>query len=128
MFEKLEIVRMAQGYARHAADRMGVTARNIANADTPGYKARDVTAFAESYRASGAATSLKTSRPGHIGGFSGTASEVVLVTAGGAPNGNSVSLEREMVKLTESRQQHDMALSIYRSSSNAIKTALGRGR
>lgn len=128
MFEKLEIVRMAQGYARHAADRMGVTARNIANADTPGYKARDVTTFAESYRASGAVPALKTSRPGHIAGFSGTASEVVLVAAGGAPNGNSVSLEREMVKLTESRQQHDMALSIYRSSSNAIKTALGRGR
>ena len=128
MFEKLEIVRMAQGYARHAADRMGVTARNIANADTPGYKARDVTTFAESYRASGAVPALKTSRPGHIGGFSGTESEVVLVAAGGAPNGNSVSLEREMVKLTEARQQHDMALSIYRSSSNAIKTALGRGR
>jgi flagellar basal-body rod protein FlgB len=128
MFEKLDIVRMAQSYARHAADRMGVTARNIANADTPGYKARDLVNFADTFQASGTAAALKTSRPGHIGGLSGPAFEAVLFTKGGAPNGNSVSLEREMVKLTETRQQHDMALLIYRSSSNAVKTALGRGR
>jgi flagellar basal-body rod protein FlgB len=128
MFEKLEIVRMAQSYARHAADRMGVAARNIANADTPGYKTRDLAGFAETYRAGGATPALKTTRPGHYGGLAEARAETVFETRGGAPNGNSVSLEREMVKLTETRQQHDMALSIYRSSSNAVKAALGRGR
>ena len=45
MFEKLELTRMAQGLAAHAGARMGVIAKNVANADTPGYKAQDIPDF-----------------------------------------------------------------------------------
>ena len=41
MFEGLEIFQLAGGVARHAASRQAVVAQNIANADTPGYRARD---------------------------------------------------------------------------------------
>ena len=51
MFGKIELMDMAQAMARHAAQRQNVIAGNVANADTPGYKARDLTSFAESYRA-----------------------------------------------------------------------------
>jgi flagellar basal-body rod protein FlgB len=43
-----------------------------------------------------------------------------------SPNGNSVSLEAEMVKAVDVKQQHDMALSIYRSVSEIIRASLGR--
>ena len=49
MFEKLEITKMAQGFARHAGARQAEIARNMAHADTPGFKARDMPAFAEVY-------------------------------------------------------------------------------
>ncbi|MFD1807778.1 hypothetical protein ACFSHQ_05285 [Gemmobacter lanyuensis] len=49
MFEKLQIVRMAQALAGHAGARQGEIARNIANADTPGYRARDMPDFAAAY-------------------------------------------------------------------------------
>ena len=51
-----------------------------------------------------------------------------LIGGTAAPNGNSVSLEAEMVKAVEVRQQHEMALAIYRSSSNVVRASLGRGR
>ncbi|MGP3696757.1 FlgB family protein [Rhodobacter sp. NSM] len=125
MFEKLEIVRMAQSMARHAGLRTEVAAQNVANADTPGYRARDLPDF-ESY-ASGM-TGLRTTRAGHLRGAEATAAEPVPVETKGAasPNGNTVSLEEEMVRAVAARQQHEMALSIYQSSSRLIRTSLGR--
>ncbi len=51
MFEKLELTRMAQALAAHAGARMGVIAENVANADTPGFKARDIEDFATVFAA-----------------------------------------------------------------------------
>jgi flagellar basal-body rod protein FlgB len=128
MFQKLEISRMAQAMASHAGSRMGVVARNIANADTPGFKARDLPDFSVAYTAQSKAE-MRATRPNHIGGtIAKSAVEPEIVRAISAPNGNSVSLESEMVKAAEIRQQHDMALSIYRASSDIMKLALGRGR
>jgi flagellar basal-body rod protein FlgB len=46
--------------------------------------------------------------------------------AAGAPNGNTVSLEQEMVKAASARQDHEMALAIYRNTSSIIRASLGR--
>lgn len=122
MFEKLELTRMAQALAAHAGARMGLLAQNVANADTPGYKARDLPDFARSYRES----ALPATRPGHLtaGATSATAERI----AGGAdPNGNTVSLEDQMLRMADVRQSHEMALAIYRSTSGIIRAALGRG-
>lgn len=126
MFEKLEIVRMAQAMARHAGLRTEVVAQNVANADTPGYQARDLPDFADYVSGNG---SLRTTRSGHLRGAAETAAEPVeaRMKGAGSPSGNSVSLEQEMVKSVAARQQHEMALSIYQSSSRLIRTSLGRG-
>ncbi len=128
MFEKLEIVRMAQTMAAHAGARQAEIARNIANADTPGYRARDMRPFNEVYERG--ASGLRATRPGHLGAVTAASAEAEERLIGGtaAPNGNSVSLEAEMVKAVEVRQQHEMALAIYRSSSNVVRASLGRGR
>lgn len=123
MFEKLEIVRMAQQLASHAGARQGIVSQNIANADTPGYKAQDLPDFAATFRNEGA---LKATRPGHIGVAGQSAPLARGANAMADPNGNTVSLEAEMVKAVEVRQQHDMALSIYRSTSDMLRTSLGR--
>jgi flagellar basal-body rod protein FlgB len=44
-----------------------------------------------------------------------------------SPNGNSVSLETEMVKAVEVKRQHDQALAIYKSSMNVLRASIGRG-
>ena len=125
MLPKLELTRMAQAMAAQAGARMGVIAQNVAQADTPGYKARDLPAFAETYRDS---APLRATRPGHLGASERPLTpEAHIVPATGAPNGNTVSLEGEMVKAAEARQSHEMALAIYRSTSNLVRTALGKG-
>ena len=126
MLPKLELTRMAQAMAAQAGARMGVIAENVAQADTPGYKARDLPAFAETYRDS---APLRATRPGHLGASERPLTpEAHIVPATGAPNGNTVSLEGEMVKAAEARQSHEMALAIYRSTSDLVRTALGKGR
>ncbi|MDT8857992.1 FlgB family protein [Paracoccaceae bacterium Fryx2] len=126
MFEKLEMVRMAQAMAAHAGARQEAIARNVANADTPGYKAVDLPAFAKAYAPPGG--SMRATRPAHLTASDRTMDLTPRVQGGAAsPNGNSVSLEGEMVKAVEVRQQHDMALAIYRSTSKILRTSLGRG-
>jgi len=127
MLEKLEITRMAQTLATHAGKRMGVIAQNVAHADTPGYKAQNLPDFVKAY-ADAHGQGLRTSRPGHLGADGATTFQPITLRTADAPNGNSVSLEAEMVKAAEVRQEHDMALSIYRATSDILKLALGRGR
>lgn len=111
MFEKLEITRMAQGLAAHAGTRLGLIARNIAHADTPGYRATDLPPFAQVYAE---------------GSHSGPLRPETVVGATD-PNGNSVSLDDQMRRMVEARQSHEMALAIYRSTSSVVRLALGRG-
>ena len=124
MFEKLELTRMAQSMAAHAGARMGVIATNVAHADTPGYKARDLADFGSVYAESG---TMRATRPGHAGQNSAITETVLAGKGSASPNGNTVSLEMEMVKSAEARQEHEMALAVYRATSGVIRTSLGRG-
>jgi len=121
---------MANGLARHAAARQAAIAGNVANADTPGYRARDVAPFSETYRAEQDGRGLRATRAGHSGAMTETAGDYRIIDRPGfsAPNGNTVSLETEMMNATEVRHQHEMALTVYQSAMNILRTALGRGR
>jgi flagellar basal-body rod protein FlgB len=126
MFEKLDLTRMAQGLAANAGARLGVIAQNVANADTPGYKARDLPDFGETY-AAGDGLAMRATRAGHLGTAGNPAiTETIFAGGSASPNGNTVSLEMEMVKSVEARQSHDMALAIYRATSDVIRASLGR--
>ena len=131
MFDKIEILQMAHAMASHAAVRQNAVAQNIANADTPDYRAKDVASFAETYESAAAGTAMRASRPGHFGGNTETSQVRVIdraVTGNESPNGNTVSLELEMLNAVEVKRQHDRALTIYRHSLDMMRTALGRGR
>lgn len=129
MFEPLSIARMAQALASHSGDRLGVIAHNIAQADTPGYKAMDIPAFSEVYAAQSGtdAFAMRATRPGHVQDGMVAGAPVATPSGGEASaNGNTVSIEREMVKMAEIRHGHDMALSIYRVTQDITRAALGR--
>ena len=128
MFEKLEIFQMAGAMARHASARQNVIAQNIAQADTPGYKARDLTSFVDTYQQQDGGMHLRATRSGHFMGDEARplAAHVVAGEGSESPNGNNVSLETEMVKAASVRKQHDRALAIYQSSLGIIRSSLGR--
>ncbi|MFV2034958.1 MAG: FlgB family protein [Halocynthiibacter sp.] len=128
MFDNLEIFRMAYGLASHASARLSVIANNVAQADTPGYRSKDIPPFAETYQSQSQSTQMRATRPGHLAAAAAGASEIRLIDAGdeNSPNGNSVSLETEMMKASEVRYQHELALSIYSTSLNILRTSVGR--
>ncbi|MEM6637764.1 MAG: FlgB family protein [Pseudomonadota bacterium] len=125
MFTDMEILRLAQSLASHAGTRQSVIAQNVANADTPGYRAKTVTDFAA--LVTDTHGQMRSSRPGHLSGSS-TANLAEVVDGGGreAPNGNTVSLEAEMMRAGETRHAHDLALSVYRSSLDILRMSVGR--
>ena len=132
MFESLQVFRMADAMARHAGVRQSVIAGNLANADTPGYAARDILSFPETYDGD-AGGALKATRARHLNaGPAGTpdsAEQLGLFDEANAwesPNGNSVSVEEQVMKSVQVKQQHDRALAVYKSALTLMHTALGR--
>lgn len=127
MFEKMKIFATAGAMARHAAQRQAVIAENIANADTPGYRARDLVSFSEVMNGP-KPVAMRATRPGHFSGSDrvGTApqAETVLRPGATSPNGNSVSIEREMFAGAEAMADHERALAVYRSALSVLRTSI----
>ena len=128
MYADLNIFQTARSMAVHATQRQALVAENIANSDTPGYRARDLDLFASAFASSAGETSMRATRPAHFRDAETASSRVRVRTdeAVPEPNGNSVSLENEMVRAVEIKRQHDRAMAIYKSSLNILRISLGR--
>ena len=126
MFEKLDIFRMSAAMAVHAGQKQAVIAQNVANADTPGYRAKDLAEFSTSYQPGDSTTMLRATRAQHLhGSQTGTTSfEVLPDKSEASPNGNAVSLETEMLKAADAKSQHDRALAIYKSALDILRTTI----
>ena len=127
MFEKPEIMGMAAAMAANASTRISAIAQNVANADTPGYRAKDAANFGETYRASSDFL-MKATRKGHLGSATPVTGDPLSARSGGhlSPNGNNVSLEDEMMRAAGIRQDHETALTIYKTSLNILRASIGR--
>lgn len=126
MFENLKVLQTAFAMARHAGARQAVTAANMANADTPGYRARSIAPFMNSYNGT-EQTALRTTRAGHLNNAAKSpAAQAKLGDSEPAPNGNSVSLEHEMLNAVEIQREHNRALAIYKHSLDVLRTSIGR--
>lgn len=128
MYQNLNLFRSANAMAAHAGARQALVAVNVANADTPGYRAQAIAPFAEAYRPSGGAPPLRTTRAGHIAGAVAAIPPARPVPAGSepSPNGNTVSLEAEMLRSVEVGREHSRAIGIYRHALNVIRTSISR--
>jgi len=127
MFVRPEIMNMAARLSSHASERLGLVARNIANADTPGYHAQDLAPFADSYQPNDEFVLRSVRADQNKSIFSENKETMVpLQAATMSPNGNDVSLEDEMMRASVIRQDHELALSIYKSSLDILRASLGR--
>ncbi|SFR51752.1 flagellar basal-body rod protein FlgB [Yoonia tamlensis] len=125
MLETLDIFRTASAMASHAGARQAVVARNIANADTPNFRAQDVTPFARAYE--NTTHQLRATRPDHINTRASTfAAQIIDTGAEPSPNGNTVALEDELLKSVSVSRDHDKALAIYRHAMTVLRTSLGK--
>jgi flagellar basal-body rod protein FlgB len=112
--------------------RQTVLAQNIANADTPHYVPRDVTAlkFSEHLAGAGPVTQARTDAKHMTGTVAPAASVDEKKTKRQyetAPVGNSVVLEEQMIKLADAQANYQLMTNLYRKHVDLLKMALGRG-
>ena len=91
--------------------RQKLVASNIANADTPGYRTRDIDFQAEFQSAIGSSPSV--------------------IEVAGLPvknDGNSVDLDREARLLSENALRFQLASSLLRSQIRIVRSAIEEGR
>ncbi len=128
MFADLEIFQMSAKMANHAGRRQALTAQNMANADTPGYRAKRLASFADSVELNTPRTAMIATRPDHMHeSLPNTLNdETMLVRGEAAPDGNSVSIEREMLESVNAKREHERAIAIYRSALNILHMSVAR--
>lgn len=123
MFTDLKIMQTASALARHSVQRHGQLAENIANADTPGYKAKDLEPFSEAY-----ARSERARMNAHASQFSAQSFHAKAISMEGvaSPDGNTVSLEDQMTRSSAAARDHETALTVYGKTLSMLRATLGR--
>ena len=125
----LPLVAMLKTRLHWHQTRQKLLAENVANADTPGFKPKELkapglaparAAAVSVERTNAAHLSLAAARPGEDAVLSGR----FEVT----PSGNAVSLEDEMLKVSQNQSDYQLAASLYQKSLQMLRTAVGRGK
>jgi len=121
------------------SNNQSVISENIANADTPGYGAKELEnqnfsslidgmSQGSASKTNGAQMRTNHSRHMNVGGSSSGSNAVKEAKDGEeALNGNSVVLEDEMTKLADNQMQYGMAVNLYKKNMRLLKIALGKG-
>jgi flagellar basal-body rod protein FlgB len=112
-------------------ERQRLLAENVAHADTPNFKPRDLTLPTFNRTQPGtAAVALERTSASHIGGSSANNASQFEVERRSShetlPGGNSVSLEDEMLKVAANQMDYQAATALYSRGLGLLKTALGR--
>ena len=114
--------------------RQDVLTQNVANADTPGFVAHDLkpldfsAVLSQAQNPVQSSSQLAVTDPRHIAiqapddsGFD----SMQIADSEGGPNGNSVSLEQEMIKVSDTQAQFQAATNLYGKALTMMKTAIG---
>lgn len=118
----------------YLSTRQGVLAQNIANADTPEYRPRDLTevdfgAVLQDVTGS-KKVRMERTEPGHImpgGNIDAPDSRKSRVTYEVAPGDNAVIIEEQMIKATQTTMDYNLMTNLMRKNIGMIQTALGNG-
>jgi flagellar basal-body rod protein FlgB len=137
MLEGIDLFRLAGARMAYLADRQKVISQNIANADTPGYRAQDLPGFSfasallsvQDRTAAAPPLQLAATNPAHLtnttsaDGGPQSVAETHPYTL--KPNGNTVSLEEQMVKANDTGAAFDLASTAYAKSVALLRSAIG---
>jgi flagellar basal-body rod protein FlgB len=129
---QIPLFAMLRGRLSYLSDRQRLIAENVANSDTPGYAARDLKPFSLPAQmqapAPGAASAMAVTQPGHMmaphARKPDAAKPVTSKDSETTLDGNSVVLEEEMIKMSQTRMDYDAAIGFYQKSLSLITLAI----
>lgn len=115
--------------------RQKVISQNVANADTPGYQPKDLTAvdFGRVLKDVARTNVLnpETTNPMHlpaVGEIADPDRKEQKITYEIAPAGNAVVLEEQMMMSAKNSMDYNLMTTLYQKNVSLIRTALGRGQ
>ena len=130
-FADLPLVGMLKTRMRWLESRQKILSENVANANTPGYRERDLRplGFQELVEGGSTAGVVKAAmtNPMHIpiqGSDDARFGARRIKTFETTPDGNSVVVEDQMMKVAENQQDYQVATMLYTKSLNLLKMAV----
>ena len=141
--DDIPLLAMLKSRLGYLAERQKVVAQNVANADTPGYQPRDLKpySFQATLAAQGEGPVYRGGPAVPTGGVSMMATSSAHlspskpISVWRAPtgedsettlDGNSVTLEDQMLKMTDARMNYDAAVGFYQKSMAMLRMAARR--
>lgn len=107
--------------------RQKLLARNVANADTPGFRPSDAVPFQAVLARRQAAAGLVTTDARHLMPTRQASLAVeARRVAERTPNGNAVSLDEQAIRIAETDQAHALAMGLHRKYMGLFRMTLGR--
>jgi len=112
--------------------RQEVLSQNIANADTPGFRPKDLKKFKfkELIRRESMQLNMDVKNADHLGGrrkrIKDFASEKSRKPYETMPGGNAVVIEEQMHKVGETSTKHKLTAELYKKHLGMFRSALGR--
>lgn len=117
----LDLFRLAEQRLAWVDQRQRLLAQNVANANTPGYIAKDLAPFTETF-----AKTLSQTMPAHLAGSQTGRAERAAASQLRSPNGNVVSVEEQLSRVAETAGIQELVVSLHHRYQTMVRTALGR--
>ncbi|MCZ2721190.1 flagellar basal body rod protein FlgB [Marinomonas sp. 15G1-11] len=113
--------------------RSAVLANNIANSDTPNYKARDISFESMMQEATRSQLSMSATNNKHFSqssGFSGSDDDALLYRTPNQPSidGNTVDMQREQAEFAQNSLQFDTSFLFLDRKISGMKKAISGGQ
>jgi flagellar basal-body rod protein FlgB len=125
------LFQMISQQLRWLGQRQQVLSQNVANANTPGYQARDLQPVSFGDALQQATLQPAVTQAGHLPGKAadpGAAKVKTITPWEVSPDGNGVVLEQQMTQLAETQADYQMATELYRKQIGMLKTAIGSNK
>lgn len=130
---QMSLFRMARQQMDWLGDRQAVLAQNIANADTPNYRAKDLKGLSFERE-------LREVNPVRLKATSGTHLQGTVQKPDHRveelrprevyetnPNDNGIVLEEQVMKVSDTQMKYQLASNIYQKNMTMLRTAIGQG-
>ena len=123
--ESISFFKTASQRLQWLGARQKVISQNIANSDTPNFKAKDVSSFSKMLEGS-QQSGLTTTNSKHIGGGQSAriSTEITEDVWGETIDGNTVVLEQQSILANEVGEDYQLAARMYRKGYDLLTLAV----
>ncbi len=132
-FSEMPLMSMMVGKLSWLSERGEILAENVANADTPKYRARDLAEISFSQeltreRRGGAGQPRRTNER-HLEGSKPVRAFAIEDRPDNTEsklNGNTVGIEQQLISVGETQSAYQFTINLYRKHMDMLRTAIGR--